>query len=133
LPLVTVVRFIGEAKVGTEGHPDGPGIAATVDHVLSRFRDNRLDGFWIHLDADVLDDALMPAVDSRQPGGLTHLELVELLTRLLDSGLALGLDVTIYDPSLDPGRQAAGVLASALRTALAAIATTARGSATLKP
>jgi arginase len=41
--------------------------------------------------------------------------------------------VLIYDPSLDPGRPAAGVLANALRTALAAVATAARGSATLKP
>ena len=29
-----------------------------------------LSGFWMHLDADVLDDDLMPAVDYRIPGGL---------------------------------------------------------------
>jgi hypothetical protein len=61
-----------------------------------------VDGFWIHLDADVLDDAIMSAVDSRQPGGLSHSELVELLRGLLRSGLAVGMEVTIFDPELDP-------------------------------
>jgi len=27
------------------------------------------ESYWIHVDADVLDDAVMPAVDYRQPGG----------------------------------------------------------------
>ena len=27
-----------------------------------------LDGFWVHLDVDVLDDDLMPAVDYQTPG-----------------------------------------------------------------
>ena len=30
-----------------------------------------LKGFWVHLDVDVLDDALMPAADYRHPGGMT--------------------------------------------------------------
>jgi arginase len=34
---------------------------------LNMINKNRLDGFWIHLDVDVLDDELMPAVDSRDP------------------------------------------------------------------
>ncbi|MFD5265001.1 arginase family protein [Streptomyces sp. NPDC058335] len=29
-----------------------------------------LDGFWVHLDADVLDPTVMPAVDSPDPDGL---------------------------------------------------------------
>ena len=28
-------------------------------------------GFWVHVDADVLDDTIMPAVDYRLPGGLS--------------------------------------------------------------
>jgi arginase len=38
-----------------------------------------LDGFWIHLDADVLDDEVMPAVDYRLDGGLSFSDLSELL------------------------------------------------------
>jgi Arginase family len=60
-----------------------------------------VEGFWVHLDADVLDDAIMPAVDSRQPGGLSYNELIELLRPLLDSPLAAGMQVTIFDPELD--------------------------------
>jgi arginase len=49
-----------------------------------------------------LDDALMPAVDSRQPGGVDYAELVELLGPLLRSELAVGMVITIFDPELDP-------------------------------
>jgi arginase len=36
---------------------------------------SELDGFFIHLDADCLDDTLMAAVDFRVPGGLSWDEL----------------------------------------------------------
>jgi len=39
---------------------------------------NRIDGFWIHLDADVLDDAIMPAVDYRLEDGLSYSDLTGL-------------------------------------------------------
>lgn len=60
-----------------------------------------VNGAWIHLDVDVLDDAVMPAVDSRQPGGLSYDELDALLRPVLDTGLVVGMDVTIYDPDRD--------------------------------
>ncbi len=61
-----------------------------------------LDGFWIHLDADVLDDLLMPAVDYRlDGGGLNFAELSELLKTLVSSGHAIGMDITIFNPQLD--------------------------------
>ncbi len=44
--------------------------------------------YWIHLDADILDGALMPAVDSPEPDGLTYGELAALLKELLVSGFA---------------------------------------------
>ncbi|MGI5429954.1 arginase family protein [Streptomyces sp. CA-179760] len=58
-------------------------------------------GYWIHLDVDVLDDALMPAVDYRLPGGLTWQELEAVLRTVLSGG-AVGLDVAIFNPRLDP-------------------------------
>jgi arginase len=79
---------------------------------------NGVDGFWIHLDADVLDDEVMPAVDSRQPGGLSYAELIELLRILLRSDLAAGMQVTIFDPELDPAGEIAEGLTSALVVAL---------------
>ena len=61
-------------------------------------------GFWIHVDADVINPTVMPAVDSPTPGGPTIEELVDLLTPLVRHPRALGLELTIYDPGLDPDR-----------------------------
>jgi arginase len=58
-------------------------------------------GFWIHLDADVLDDAIMPAVDYRIPDGLSWTELGDVLRIALGSERAMGIEVTIYNPKLD--------------------------------
>jgi arginase len=61
-----------------------------------------LDGFWIHLDVDVLDDSIMPAVDYRLGGGgLSFSELSELLKILVASDRAVGMDITIFNPLLD--------------------------------
>lgn len=77
-----------------------------------------LKDFWVHLDADVLDPTLMPAVDSPEPGGLTFEVLTLVLRRLMAVPGAIGMDVTIYDPDLDPdlrhGRRLADTIVSAL-------------------
>jgi arginase len=90
---------------------------AAVDHLMRP----ELDGFFIHLDADCLDDAIMPAVDFRVPGGLSWDELGAALHIILASGKAVGLEVAIYNPRLDEdgsaGRGLTDVLAAALRTA----------------
>jgi arginase len=62
----------------------------------------KTDGFWIHLDADVLDGKIMPAADSPSEHGLTYDELSEILSELLASPKAVGLEITIFDPDLDP-------------------------------
>ncbi|MEV3870273.1 arginase family protein [Streptomyces sp. NPDC049906] len=67
-------------------------------------------GFWVHLDADVLDPSVMPAVDSPDPHGLLPREVSELLRPLLASPRCAGLNVTIYDPDLDPDGTAGDLL-----------------------
>jgi arginase len=63
-----------------------------------------MSGFWIHLDADVLDDKIMPAVDYRMGnGGLDFSELSYLLKTLISSQKVIGMTITIYNPNLDPG------------------------------
>ena len=89
----------------------GPGEAAA--RAVDALRANGVDGFWIHLDADVLDDEVMPAVDSRQTGGLSYAQLIELLRVLLRSDLAVGMQVTIFDPELDPTGRIAEAFTSA--------------------
>jgi arginase len=77
------------------------GLEAAVDSALDRLVNGATDGFLIHLDADVLDDAVMPAVDYRIEGGLSLQEVERLLTRALESGRAIGMEVAIYNPALD--------------------------------
>lgn len=76
-----------------------------------------LAGFFIHLDADVLAPAIMPAVDSPDPGGLTERELLDVLRPLVQHPRALGMDVAIYDPHLDPGLAAGRRLVALLAAA----------------
>jgi arginase len=86
--------------------------------VLERLGRADLDGFWIHLDADVLDPAVMPAVDSPEPGGPDLDELAALLLPLVRHPGALGMELTIYDPKLDPDEACAERLVSLLETLL---------------
>jgi arginase family enzyme len=90
----------------------GPGQAAA--RTIEILKANGVDGFWIHLDADVLDDEVMPAVDSRRPGGLSYAELAELLRMLLRSDLAVGMQVTVFDPEFDPPGEIAEGFTSAV-------------------
>jgi len=75
-------------------------------------------GFWIHLDADVINPTVMAAVDSPEPGGPTIKEVVDLLTPLVRHPRALGLELTIYDPGLDPDRACASRLVTLLENLL---------------
>jgi arginase len=98
------VSFIEKSSVGyfDLNRVRKVGIETVVENFLQMIKKKKADGFWIHFDVDVLDDAVMPCVDSRQPGGLNYGELKRVLQPLLFSGLATGLNLTILDPDLDP-------------------------------
>jgi arginase len=91
---------------------DAAGAAAAA--ALARVAREELDGFWIHVDADVLDPGIMPAVDSPEPGGGGVETLVHLLRPLATHPRALGLQLTIYDPGLDDTGAAARSLVDLL-------------------
>jgi arginase len=95
------------------------GAEAAARQAIAHLERDELAGFWIHLDADALDDAIMPAVDYRMPQGLSWDELEAVLRRARASDGAVGLDVTIYNPSLDPERHAGRGLVRAIANALA--------------
>jgi arginase len=101
-----------------EVRQQGPGPAARRG--LAALEGRGLDGFWIHLDADVLNDAVMPAVDYRMPDGLWPDELTAALAVMLASPLATGMEVTIYNPTFDDAeRSAARTLARTITAAFA--------------
>ena len=84
------------------------GPAEAAGRAVATLAGRGVEGFWVHVDTDVLDPEIMPAVDSPEPGGLTHQELARLLEALASSELAVGMQLTIFDPDLDPdGRLAA--------------------------
>ncbi|MFI0819605.1 arginase family protein [Streptomyces sp. NPDC021098] len=95
-----------------------PGPEEAAGTVVRSLEASATRGFWVHLDADVLDPSVMPAVDSPDPGGLLPVELGPLLRVLVRSERCVGLNLTIYDPDLDPDGSCAVLLADLLQTAL---------------
>jgi arginase len=126
-------RYFGDQVLGNSAVHDIPadllahnGPQATAAAALSRIARPDLAGFWVHLDVDLLNPLVMPAVDSPETGGPDFEALAELLAPLVRHPLALGMNVTIYDPTLDQdfaaGRKLVTLLEGALRPRPATIA-----------
>lgn len=95
LSLNSNMRYIDLAGIRKEG------TGKIANDFLEMVRNNKLDGFWIHFDVDVLNDEIMPCVDSRTEDGLWYHELKEMLVPLIRSSLFTGMEITILDPTLD--------------------------------
>jgi arginase len=85
---------------------DGSTLAAAPVGVIASEHAERLrdttDGWWIHIDLDVLSTEALPAVDYPQPGGLAWMQLHELVDDAIRAGGCRGASVAIYNPELDP-------------------------------
>ena len=117
LPLVapTDVRVLGARDAGlliAEGVPslgdrlpvlDDARLAADPAGETEAACSSLTDPWWFHLDLDVLSTDALPAVDYPQDGGLGWEELGAVAAAALDAG-PVGLDVTIYNPDMDPQR-----------------------------
>lgn len=115
----------GNAALGPLGVHDvtwpdvrSKGIERTVLEAFTILAKADMAGFWVHVDADVLDASIMPAVDSPMPDGSDVDELVNLVAPLVRHPKALGLQLTIYDPQLDPDGACAERLVTFLERAL---------------
>ena len=71
--------------------------------------------FWIHFDVDVLDQTVMPAVDTPGSPGIDPADVAFLLGHLVGDERCAGLNVTIFDPDLDPEGAHARLVVSLLR------------------
>jgi arginase len=96
------------------------GVARAAREAVAHLTRPELDGFFVHVDADCLDDALMPAVDYRLAGGLSFEELEITLRAAFTSGKVVGLELTIYNPALDADGSAGRGLTDTLVRALGA-------------
>ncbi|MGX1885969.1 arginase family protein [Streptomyces sp. NPDC055287] len=115
----------GLLAIGLDG-VRAAGAAAAARRAVDRLTAGGSAGYWVHLDVDVLDDAAMPAVDYRLPGGLSWEELETVLRTALADERARGFDITIFNPRLDPDGTIAVRLTECLGRGLSA--RTGRGS-----
>lgn len=97
----------------------GLGVDQVVRRVADRLNARGLDRVWLHVDLDVLDQEVMPAVDSPGSPGLDFTQLSQLLAKLAGGGRVLGVDVTIYDPECDPDTKYADPIVQCLARGLA--------------
>lgn len=77
------------------------GFRKTAEDFLKMVDEKQLDGFFIHLDVDILKDELMAAVDSRTEDGIDYHDLHEILKPLIESPSCFGIEITILDPDYD--------------------------------
>ena len=73
---------------------------------------------WLHLDVDVLDPRVLPAVTYPEPDGLDWADLLALITPLARSGRLLGMSVADLDADGDPDGRHARRLVEVLAAAL---------------
>jgi arginase len=112
-------QLLGAVIPARQVREDGAeGTARTARAVVGQ---GHLAGYWLHLDVDVLDPEHLPAVDSPDPGGLGPKELTALLAALAPA--AVGAQVTVFDPDLDPDGRYAKMLTDVLATGLGHLGT----------
>ncbi len=83
-----------------EAQAIGPaGVSQRIDSV---FGPGSKPAVWIHFDVDVLDQSVMPAVDSPGSPGLSASFLESVVRDVISRYRCCGMTVTVFDPDLDP-------------------------------
>lgn len=77
------------------------GLAAAIERIRAFLTEVHVNGVWLHVDIDILAPEFMPAVDCPDPGGLTWDELAAVLDAVLPEPKVCGMELTIFDPTLD--------------------------------
>jgi arginase len=101
---------------------------AAEEAVAHLTRDDDIEGYWIHVDVDVLDQSIMWACDAPQPDGLSWEELATVLTVAMSNDKAVGFEITIYNPDMDPGGLSGRGLAATIGKALGPFANHRKGN-----
>ena len=100
-----------------------------IPRALGRRLDDLLaggvEGLFVHLDVDVLNEHLVFAVDHPEPGGMLPDELIAALRAVVGTGRCVGIQVTNYDPERDRQHLSATRLVDALVRALEPLAVSA--------
>jgi arginase len=126
---------IGDREAETGGHGILPrsiaqvtvqellehGISTAVERTANLMRRGGLTRTWLHVDLDVLDREVLPAVDSPGSPGLDFGWLASLIAGLVRSTGVVGLDLTIYDPQRDRRRAYPAAIVDCIAAGLAAV------------
>jgi arginase len=89
----------------TARHALAKGTPVAASSAIAKLEAAGIRRAWLHVDLDVLDQKVMPAVDSPGSPGLDFEQLADLVGALRSSGRIAGADFAIYDPELDPDRR----------------------------
>lgn len=93
------------------------GIEKVASRSARRLSDSA-DWIVCHLDVDVLDQKIMPAVNYPTPGGMTEHEVEVAIEALRATGKLRVLDVSAYNPDLDRTGSSARVVINLVREVL---------------
>ena len=91
------------------------GAVATQAKIADRLMHFEDRPVWIHLDADVMDQIVMPAVDSPGSPGLSPEFVAHILHETMQTQTCTGLTVSCFDPDRDPSGDAAKVITGILK------------------
>jgi arginase len=98
------------------------GVETVTDQIVRMIAAGPVRGFWLHVDMDVLDSTLMPAVDSPENSGLSWAEFDTAMGAFLRDPKLVGLNIGIFDPELDSSGEYASRIAAVLRRRLIEVA-----------
>ncbi len=90
------------------------GLCQTVQKICDCVKNMNVQGFWLHLDTDVLSDDINPAVDYRLPDGLYFHEMEYIIQNILKCSSLVGVNVTIFNPRLDENQVISGQIVKCL-------------------
>lgn len=90
------------------------GPMAIIEHINKTLNQKTNQNFWIHFDVDVLDQAIMPAVDCPGSPGITPEHLIKIMSAFVADPRCLGMTVSVFDPDLDPDGQFAATIVTIL-------------------
>lgn len=80
------------------------GIELAAEEAVAHLtRQGGPEGFLIHIDADVLNRDIMWSCDAPHPDGFSWDELSTVIRVAMSSPKAIGIQLTIYNPDMDPG------------------------------